>query len=703
MKFSIKLMFLLTLVSVVWSASASAASKSFTDVSSKHWAKQEIDYLVGKQFIKGYEDGSFGVNKPITRAEASSLIMRTFGWEGEWQNPGYSDVKTTHWAYNAIAGMAEMDIFKPSGSKFQPNLPLTRAEMADILVNRFDLFSIKAGKYTDLTPEHWAYTSIQTLTGSNITYGYPDGTFRPDTNVTRAEFAVFLSRAMEDRFRLTSALTDEVEGVIYDLEVGGQFYQLNNPLVLLDKWYAPVELFEKVGFYINSTASDRITLVNHEGVKIELQQGEEEIWVGETSVEIEQPVIQYDGKLYIGASGIFRALETPIVFYPNDFLIALEKPKITAEDIIKQMPQSAIDVIHKKQPYWHWAKRDRDYLELIKKNKEVTSKKAQLLNEMKQLTEAYFKAEREKTVVKGITYYSDNVTGKLDALSRAIQARYILLYDPMSYSYPEIGKSGALGTFSSSSNYTFNYIVYDHNFDHYESNKQTIIHTLQNEFPLDYALFDGLVIHGIPFSINETDASGQQYTWSGLARGSKDMLVVNSGKGTFYHELGHNWDAMFGDEAEYLKLRGKAGYSPKNNDWANRIGENFAEDFVIAFMPEAVRDGHSGQFGTPTVEQVAAFRKWVEQRSQGETYPHEDTLLEGTNLVPSVIYSADGSLSLQGNPGHHAAATITDLATKEEKVTDLGEGSNIDIELSLPAKGVYQVVIGNIRTIVVYE
>src|SRR5690554_6154400 len=127
MKLRMKLLFLLSLVAVVWSASAHAAPKSFTDVSSKHWAKKEIDYLVQQEFIKGYDDGSFGVNKPITRAEAASLIMRTFGWEGAWSNPGYSDVKTTHWAYNSIAGIVEMDIFKPSGTKFQPNLPLTRA------------------------------------------------------------------------------------------------------------------------------------------------------------------------------------------------------------------------------------------------------------------------------------------------------------------------------------------------------------------------------------------------------------------------------------------------------------------------------------------------------------------------------------------------------------------------------------------------
>jgi hypothetical protein len=701
MKLRMKLIVLLSLIAVIWSTAAHAAPKSFTDVSSKHWAKQEIDYLVQDE---GYADGSFGVNKPITRAEAASLIMRTFGWVGEWSNPGFTDVKTTHWAYTAIAGMVEMDIFKPSGKKFQPNLPLTRAEMADILVNRFQLTSIKAGKYTDLTPEHWGYASIQKLTGSNITFGYPDGTFRPDANVTRAEFAVFLSRALDEDFRLSNALTAKVEGLIYDLEVADQYYQLNHPLILFEQWYAPVELFEKVGFYINSTASDRITLVNTEGIKIELQQGQSEIWVGETSVEIEDPLIEFNGTAYIAASGIFTALEKPIVFYPDNFLIALEQPTITAADIVKQMPQSAIDVLHSKQPYWHWSKRDRDYLELMKKNKEVSAKGDQLLKEMKQLTDAYFKAEREKTVVKGITYYSDNVTGKLDALSRGIEARYLLLYETNSYAYPEIGKSGALGSFSGSANYFFNYIVYDHNFDHYEENKKGLVNALQNEFPLDYDLFDGLVIHGIPFSINERNINGQVSSWAGLARGSRDMLVVNSGKGTFYHELGHNWDAMFGDDEQYLKLRGKAGYEAASSDWANRVGENFAEDFVIAFMPGADSMDHSGVFEAPTKEQVEAFRKWVGERSQGERYTYDETLLGGTNLVPSVIYISDGRLDVQGNSSHQAVATITDLATNEQTVIELtGADSSYDKVLQLPTKGVYDVIIGSIKTIVVYE
>src|SRR5690606_3424141 len=121
-----------------------------------------------RDIITGYPDGSFGINDPITRAQAATMIMRYFGWTMvDPEDPGYPDVRPgSHWAYNDIASVYHLDIYAPA-EKFLPEQDVTRAEMADMLVKAFDLSSIKGVKFTDLTRDHWAYQSINILAGSN--------------------------------------------------------------------------------------------------------------------------------------------------------------------------------------------------------------------------------------------------------------------------------------------------------------------------------------------------------------------------------------------------------------------------------------------------------------------------------------------------------------------------------------------------------
>lgn len=64
---------------VLFPAGNGEAARSFTDVSGSYWAKEEISYLSGKQIITGLPDGSFGVNQPISRAEAAVMMMRVLG------------------------------------------------------------------------------------------------------------------------------------------------------------------------------------------------------------------------------------------------------------------------------------------------------------------------------------------------------------------------------------------------------------------------------------------------------------------------------------------------------------------------------------------------------------------------------------------------------------------------------------------------
>lgn len=686
---------------LIFSSTATAEQKSFTDVSDSHWAKASIDFLTDREIIFGYQDGRFGVNEPITRAQAATMIMRYFGWgdlSGQ-EDPGYPDLSPNHWAYNEIAAIHALGILTPEGM-FQPDLPVNRAEMADMLVKTFDVHSITAVKFADMSRDHWAYESVNTLAGKGVASGYPDDTFRPEANVTRAEFVVLMTKLMKEDY---TEVRPGFRGAIYDLEIGGNLYQLNDPLLLTDKWLAPAELFEKMGFYVESHGKHELMITTVDGLEIHLYEGQQEVWVGDTSVQVDDPLVRIHDQFYIHVNGILKVLEKPLVFYPDQFLIRLEAPRVTVADINRVLPEAAVHVIHEKQPYWQWAKRDRDYLELMRRDG-LSGQTETLLEEMRQLTEAYFAVEQEKQTIRGAHYFSDNVTGKLDALSRGIEARYRLLYEPSEYVYPAVGKSGALSVFRSP-NYEFDYIVSDHHFEHYVDNNERLLNELTNNLELPIEHFEGLHIHGIPFSIRERDQDGSMYTWSGLASGSQHMLVVNSGVGTFVHEFGHNWDYKFGDAEAYLKLRGKSGYVAPSSDWADRVGENFAEDFAAAWLSDQYGGYlHKAAFGHPTDELLASIKQFVQERTPATvSETAEKVMIKGAGLLPHYMYVANGQLQVQGQSGYEVSGWIKNLSTGEEVTIRLTEnGGSFEEVIQLPQPGRYQVTVGNKQTTVVY-
>ncbi|MDQ2088009.1 S-layer homology domain-containing protein [Herbivorax sp. ANBcel31] len=92
----------------------------------------------------------------------------------------------------------EKYIYGYRDNTFRPGNNITRAEVASIMFNILDLEEniLQIKDYPDLTDDHWAYMQIQAVTNENIFTGYEDGSFRPDANITRAEFATVLANHM---------------------------------------------------------------------------------------------------------------------------------------------------------------------------------------------------------------------------------------------------------------------------------------------------------------------------------------------------------------------------------------------------------------------------------------------------------------------------------------------------------------------------
>ncbi|MBA2175021.1 S-layer homology domain-containing protein [Halobacillus locisalis] len=172
----------------------------FNDVPDNHFAKDSIDYLTSKAIISGYGDGTYKPDQNVTRGEASLMINRSIVFDRHPpENPEFADVIPTTSTYEAIARLKQEEIIDGFGDgSFYPDQPLTRDQMAKIVVNAFNLESQSTDvEFSDVDEEGWAYPYIQVLAENEVTVGYGDGTFRPKEEVTREQLAAFLERSMQ--------------------------------------------------------------------------------------------------------------------------------------------------------------------------------------------------------------------------------------------------------------------------------------------------------------------------------------------------------------------------------------------------------------------------------------------------------------------------------------------------------------------------
>jgi hypothetical protein len=176
-----------------WSFTTGTTEVSyFLDVSSSHWAVDYIVYLTDNNIISGYPDNTFRPSNNITRAEFAKIVVMALGASLPTSYKGYfPDVPSTHWAWKYIEKAKELGILKgyPDGS-FRPGKEITRAEIAKMVVNAGGFITNTSGsRFPDVPPTHWAYNFIMTAKNEGIVGGYPDGTFRPDNSANRAEAA----------------------------------------------------------------------------------------------------------------------------------------------------------------------------------------------------------------------------------------------------------------------------------------------------------------------------------------------------------------------------------------------------------------------------------------------------------------------------------------------------------------------------------
>lgn len=165
-------------------------------------SKPELNKKDHYAYIVGYPDGLVHPERNITRAEVSTIFFRMLLDESRdyfWaQSNNFTDVPADKWFNNAVSTLANAELINgyPDGS-FRPNANITRAEFATIAIRFFldEDVEITENNLSDVK-DHWAEANIDLAYALGLINGYPDGTFRPNQLITRAEAMTIVNRVL---------------------------------------------------------------------------------------------------------------------------------------------------------------------------------------------------------------------------------------------------------------------------------------------------------------------------------------------------------------------------------------------------------------------------------------------------------------------------------------------------------------------------
>lgn len=164
--------------------------------------KPELNKKDHKQYMYGYPDWTFVPAANITRGEAAAMFARLFkeypGLDYNYKKY-YTDVDESYWGFKEVAYLSEFGILSGySDGTFRPNNKITRAEFVKI-AESFEALTWGLSPYNDVDGGHWAFRYIVSSAAKGWISGYPDGSFRPNSLISRAEAVTIVNRLLERR------------------------------------------------------------------------------------------------------------------------------------------------------------------------------------------------------------------------------------------------------------------------------------------------------------------------------------------------------------------------------------------------------------------------------------------------------------------------------------------------------------------------
>jgi len=170
-------------------------------------------------YIQGYPDGSVRPESSITRAEISMILWRLLDSNAKHapQIGRFVDVQSFAWYAQAVNYLANRDVLRgyPDGT-FRPDNPVTRAELTAIMSRFFDLDNNGVNNFSDVEVNHWAVHYINNAHNRGWVTGFGDGTFRPNNSTTRAEAVTIVNRVL-GRFPNPATINYQLNNHLYEL------------------------------------------------------------------------------------------------------------------------------------------------------------------------------------------------------------------------------------------------------------------------------------------------------------------------------------------------------------------------------------------------------------------------------------------------------------------------------------------------------
>lgn len=180
---------------------------TFADIQN-HWAKPEIEKLAAARLVDGVSDTSFEPDANMTRAQLVTLLAKALQLQSNGSARTFRDVSGDSWYAKSVYAAYEARIVSGvSEEEFAPDAPITREQMAVMLVNAYlyatgktvaDVAVAQEVQYSDEgSISDWARSYVRVASGLGLVNGTDAGNFSPSANTTRAQAAVVLYRMLE--------------------------------------------------------------------------------------------------------------------------------------------------------------------------------------------------------------------------------------------------------------------------------------------------------------------------------------------------------------------------------------------------------------------------------------------------------------------------------------------------------------------------
>lgn len=239
---SLKRYMLAAMMALIIVAAICEPGAAFVD-SNYHWARLQIEHLHSRGFISGYPDDTYRPDSNVSREEFVTIIIKAIHKEAEAEqlskgDSAFDDVDEGRWSMGYIELARELSVALGNGQGlFLPANPISREEAVTMLVNclKADIGDIYPDKISDQEQiSLWAQGAVAYAWEQGLISGYPDGSFRPRANISRAELACLLEGLLAfqgDQHHFYGTLESinlPLKRLIVDLNGSEQIFEMSN-------------------------------------------------------------------------------------------------------------------------------------------------------------------------------------------------------------------------------------------------------------------------------------------------------------------------------------------------------------------------------------------------------------------------------------------------------------------------------------------